>query len=100
MARKLQSQTAEFWRGLRGKVVVTSQPRKARRQLAGLPDILVWIRGYHLSLECKEEGDTLRESQVRFLDEVGGHRGPYVLVRVVTSIEDSETIARSLGLVA
>jgi len=59
-------------------VVVTSQDRRTRKQLAGLPDVLVFWRGHTLLLEFKTFLGARRVSQLAFAASISEQLGSHL----------------------
>lgn len=81
-------------------MVNTGQPGKVRKQLAGLPDVLVWWQGHHFAIECKEGSDRVRPSQEAFIQATVYHTGENVHVVVVRSVEEMEYYCKTCGIMA
>ena len=68
----------------------TSQSRPQGKHLAGLPDLLIWGPGRFLSLEVKQEGGKLRDSQWDFIEDVKPLCGEHVQHALIDCIEQAE----------
>ena len=64
-------------------VVVTSQDKSTRRQMAGLPDRIAFRNGVTLLIEGKSPRGQLRKAQRAFAEAVRPHLGPHLHYEVV-----------------
>jgi hypothetical protein len=64
-------------------VIVTSQDKSTRRQLAGLPDRIAIRHGYCVFVEYKSPGGELRHSQLDFYGSIAPHLGEYLRYYVI-----------------
>jgi len=71
-------------------VIVTSQDRRTRRQLANIPDLICFRRGHALLVECKTPGGRLSEGQLKFRERIVPHLREYLEYRVMRYVEDAD----------
>ena len=90
----LQAHIVQRLKGAGWFVVVTSQDRASRAQLAGLPDLLAVRRNVVLFVECKTPEGAMRESQIDFLEQMQEHTGPNVIHVVARYPQDVEAWCR------
>lgn len=64
-------------------VVVTSQDKSTRAQLAGIPDRIAIRHGHCVFIEYKAPGGELRPSQVKFYAAIAPHLGDWLYYYVI-----------------
>jgi len=87
--RQVQQATVKMFRDAGLFIIVTSQDRATRKQLEGLPDLIVIGRDRVLFVECKKFGGEVRESQIEFYDRMFPHLGPHVEYTVIWHSEQA-----------
>jgi hypothetical protein len=64
-------------------VVVTSQDKSTRQQMAGFPDRVAFRHGHTLLIEGKTARGTLNEAQLKFYKRVRHHFGEFLHYEVI-----------------
>ena len=84
---EIQANIVDLLRVAGWLVIVTSQDKATRGQLAGLPDLLAVKNDRTLFIECKTAKGQLRESQERFLAALSPHLGEHVAYLLARSLD-------------
>jgi len=64
-------------------IIDTSLPRGGYKQLEGIPDLLCWRYDHFVTIEAKQPGGKVRDSQIKFLELVAPHLGNHVYHYIV-----------------
>ena len=86
---QIQHSIVDFLRGVGALVVVTSQDRRTRKQLASVPDVIAFYRGNTLCIETKAKDGELSEGQKAWRDALFRHMtGDHLHYLVPRSLDD------------
>jgi hypothetical protein len=92
---EIQAECVKALRKAGAFVVVTSQNRRTRKQLAGLPDVLVFWHDHTMLLEFKRPGERMRPSQMAYLEDIRCHLGEHLVHWIVWSLDSLRGLLRS-----
>jgi len=86
----IQAEIVKRLRAAGWYVIVTSQDRRTRKQLADIPDLICFRCGMTLLVECKTPMGQMRQGQVDFQCDMLPHLGRSLAYRVMRYPEDAE----------
>ena len=86
----IQGEIVKRLRAAGWHVIVTSQDRRTRKQLANIPDLICFRDGTTLLIECKVPGAELRPGQVDFQCDMIPHLGTHLRYKVMRYPGDAD----------